>query len=252
LISRARSTEAFSSSARDDRGQLDLHLRDLALEPVDVGGLALDLHLDAAGGLVDEVDRLVGQGPVADVAGGEHGRGHTRLVGDLDAVVGLVLLLDPPQDLRWCLDRRLLDQHRLEAPLERLVLLEVLAVLVEGGGADRPQLTAREGGLEHVAGVHAAFGLAGAHQRVELVDEQDDVAVRVLDLGEHALEALLELAAVLRAREQGGQVERQQLLALSDSGTSLLAMRSAIPSTIAVLPTPGLADEHGVVLGAAD
>jgi hypothetical protein len=112
----------------------------------------------------------------------------------------------------------LLDQHGLEAPLERLVLLEVLAVLVEGGGPDRPQLTARQGGLEHVAGVHRAFGLAGAHQRVELVDEQDDVAVRVLDLGEHALEALLELAAVLGAGEQRGQVEREELLVLERLG----------------------------------
>ena len=40
-------------------------------------------------------------------------------------------------------------------------------------------------------------------------------------------------------------------LFFSDSGTSPETMRWARPSTIAVLPTPGLADEHGVVLGAA-
>ena len=68
------------------------------------------------------------------------------------------------------------DQHLLEAPLERRVLLDVLAVLVERGGADAVQLAARERGLQHVAGVHGALGLAGADHGVQLVDEQDDVA----------------------------------------------------------------------------
>jgi hypothetical protein len=48
---------------------------------------------------------------------------------------------------------------------------------------------------------------------VELVDEQDDVAA-LGDLLHHLLEALLELAAVLRAGDQGRQVERVDLLAL--------------------------------------
>ena len=37
---------------------------------------------------------------------------------------------------------------------------------------------------------------------------------------------------------------------LSTSGTSPLTIRSARPSAIAVLPTPGIADEQRVVLGA--
>ena len=64
-------------------------------------------------------------------------------------------------------------QHLLEAPLERGVLLDVLAVLVERRRADAVQLAARERGLQHVAGVHGAFGLAGADHGVQLVDEQD-------------------------------------------------------------------------------
>ena len=58
--------------------------------------------------------------------------------------------------------RRLVDQHLLEAALERGVLLDVLAVFVERGRADAVQLAARERGLQHVAGVDRAFGLAGA------------------------------------------------------------------------------------------
>ena len=68
--------------------------------------------------------------------------------------------------------------HRLEAPLERGVLLDVLAVLVERGRADAAQLAARERGLQHVGRVHRAFGRAGADERVQLVDEEDDAALR--------------------------------------------------------------------------
>ena len=71
----------------------------------------------------------------------------------------------------------LADQDRLEAALERRVLLDVLAVLVERGRADRAQLAAREHRLEQVGGVHRALGRAGADDRVQLVDEQDDLAL---------------------------------------------------------------------------
>src|SRR5438874_1185710 len=51
-------------------------------------GHRLDPH--PRGGLVDQVDRLVGEVPVLDVAVGEHGGGAERVVGDLDAMVRLV------------------------------------------------------------------------------------------------------------------------------------------------------------------
>ena len=56
------------------------------------------------------------------------------------------------------------DVHLLEAALEGGVLLDVLAVLVERGGADHAQLAAGEHRLEHVAGVHRALGRAGARR----------------------------------------------------------------------------------------
>ena len=72
--------------------------------------------------------------------------------------------------------RRLAHQHLLEAALERGVLLDALAVLVERGGADQAQLAAGQHRLDHVAGVHRALGVARADDRVQLVDERDDLA----------------------------------------------------------------------------
>ena len=144
-----------------------------------------------------------------------------------------------------------LDQHRLEAPLERGVLLDVLAVLVERGRADAVQLAARQRGLQHVGGVHRALGRAGADQRVQLVDEQDDLALGRRSISvQHGLQALLELAAVLGAGDQRAHVEREQRLSFRLSGTSPLddALREALDDR--GLADAGLADQHGVVLGA--
>ena len=144
-----------------------------------------------------------------------------------------------------------LDQHRLEAALERRVLLDVLAVLVERGRADAAQLAARERGLEHVGRVHRAFGRAGADERVQLVDEQDDAALRGLDLLEHGLQAILELAAELRAGDHRRQIEREEALVLERLGH--VAARDALRDALddRRLADAGLADEHRVVLGAA-
>ena len=128
----------------------DLELHDPAIELVDCFGLEVDHHTLPGRGLVDQVDRFVGQEAVRDVAMAEGRRGDDRAVGDPHAMVQLVLLLEAAQDRDGVLDRGLSHEHRLEAPGEGRVLLDVLAVLVERGGADAVQLAARERGLQHV------------------------------------------------------------------------------------------------------
>ncbi len=98
----------------------------------------------AAGGLVDEVDGLVGQVPVGDVADGQVGRRAGRVVGDLDAVVQLEAFADTEEDVHRLLQGGLFDHDRLEAALQGGVLLDVLAELVERGRADALQLAARQ------------------------------------------------------------------------------------------------------------
>ena len=191
------------------RHPLDLELADAPLDDVDLGRHRVDLDAQAARRLVDEVDGLVGQEAAGEVAVGEHRRRHERGVLDAHAVVHLVALLEAAQDGDGVLDRRLADEHLLEAALEGGVLLDVLAVLVERGGADHAQLAAGQHRLEHVAGVHGALGGARADDRVHLVDEGDDLALGVGDLLEHGLQPLLELAAVLGAGHHRAEVERR-------------------------------------------
>ena len=228
---------------------LDLHLHQVAIDGVELLGLGVDLHLQARGGLVYQVDGLVGQEAVGDVAVGEGRRRHQRRIGDAHAVVLLVLLLEPAQDRDGVLHRRLADEHGLEAPRQGGVLLDVLAVLVERGGADAVQLAARQGGLQQVAGVHGALGLAGADDGVQLVDEQDDAPALGLHLREHGLEALLELAAVFGAGDQRAHVERQEPLVLEALRHVALDDALRQPLGNGGLADAGLADQHGIVLG---
>ena len=119
----------------------------------------------------------------------------------------LITLLQAAQDRDRVLKVRLVDHDLLEATLERGILFDVLAILGQRGRADAVQFAAGERRLEHVARVHRALGLAGADQRVDLVDEQDDAAFLLGQIRKHALEAVLELAAVFGAGDHGGQVE---------------------------------------------
>ena len=203
-----------------------------------------------AAGLVDEVDRLVRQVPVGQVAVGQVGRGHQGLVGDGHRVVRLVAVAQTLQDLDGQGHVGLLDLDRLEAALEGGVLLEVLAVLVDGGGTDGLQLAAGQHRLQDRGGVDGALGGAGADQGVELVDEQHDVAAGA-DLLQHLLEALLEVAAVAAAGHQGTEVEGVELLA----GQRLGDVVGHDPLGQALddgrLAHAGLTDEHRVVLGPA-
>ena len=148
------------------------------------------------------------------------------------------------------LDRRLADVHLLEAALERGVLLDVLAVLVERRGADHAQLAAGEHRLDHVAGVHRALGRAGADDRVQLVDERDHLAGGVGDLLEHGLQPLLELAAVLGAGEHRADVEGDQALVLEALGHVAVGDAPGEALDDGGLADAGLADQHRVVLRA--
>ena len=218
---------------------LDLELDPPPLELVELDRHRVDLHPQAARGLVDEVDRLVGQEALRDVAVGERGGGDERGVRDPDAVVDLVALAQTAQDRDRLLDRGLVDEDGLEAPFQRSVLLDVLAVFVERGCADRVQLAAGQHRLQQVGRVHRALRRAGTDHGVQLVDEQDDLPLGVLDLLQDGLEALLELAPVLGARDERAEVQRHDLLVLETLRDVAADDALGEALTIAVLPTPG-------------
>ena len=206
-------------------------------------------HAHARRRLVDQVDRLVGQEAVGHIARREMRGGLDRVVGDLELMEIFVAALDAAQNFDRLLFGRLIDHHRLEAPLQRRVALDILAILIERGRADRLQLAARERRLEDIRRVERALGPARADDRMELVDEQD--AAGLLDLIDHALEALLELAAILGAGHQRAHVQRHNPLALDAIGHIAGDDPLGQPLDNRRLADARLADQRRVVLGAA-
>ena len=116
---------------------LALQLLDLLLQVADVGGHALRVDHVLGAGLVDQVDRLVRQEALGDVAAPRACTAASIASSViLHLVVRLVARPQPLQDRDRVLLRGLVDVDRGEAALQRRVLLDVLAVLVERRRAD--------------------------------------------------------------------------------------------------------------------
>ena len=76
------------------------------------------------------------------------------------------------------------------------------------------QLTTGQGGFQKVAGIDAPFGCPGADHRVNLVQEQDHLAVGLLDLVDHGFEAFFELASEFGPGDQCAHIQSQHPAAL--------------------------------------
>ena len=129
-------------------------------------------------------------------------------------MVVLVALLQSSQDGDGRKLVGLIHHHRLEASLQGLVLLEVLLVFVERRGTDGTQFAAGQRRLQDVGGIHGTLATAGTYQRVNLVDEEDDLAFGLRHFLHDALQSFLKLAFILRTGQQRTHVEREELLVL--------------------------------------
>ena len=186
-----------------------MQLGDAVVHLVQFGGHGVQLGLDHGAGFIHKVDGLIGQETVGDIPVRQRGGGNQRGVLNFDAVVDLVPLLQTTQNGDGILHGRLIDHNGLETTLQRGVFFDILAVLVQRGGADAVQLAARQHRLEQVAGIHSAVGLARADNGVQLINKQDDLAFGLLDLVQDALQALLKLAAVFGTSDQCAHIEAE-------------------------------------------
>ena len=117
---------------------------DLLFLFLDARGAVVAVEPCAACRLVNEVDRLIRQKAVGDVAVGKARRRDDRVVADGHFMVRLVLVAQTAQNFDGFLHARLLDVHGGKAALERGIFFDILAVFVDGGRADGLQLAARK------------------------------------------------------------------------------------------------------------
>ena len=122
-------------------------------------------------------------------------------------MINLIALLQPSEDRDGVFNGRLINLHRLETTLKSGILLDVFAVLIQGGSADAVQLASCQHRLEEVTGIHTALGFPRADDVVQLIDEKDDTAFTLADFIQHRLEPFLKFAAVLCAGDQRSHVQ---------------------------------------------
>jgi hypothetical protein len=216
--------------------------------PIDLQWHRVDLDPEHRGRLVDQIDGFVRKEAIGDVAVRESPGGDDGAIGDAYTVVHLVTFLEAAEDRYGIFDARLRREDRLEAPLQRRIGLYVLAVLVQCGRADDAQMPAGEQRLHHVASVHRAFRRAGADNRVQLVDEYDVLALALGYFLEQSLEALLELAAILRASDHAGDIHLDELLVAQRLRHITVDDALGEPLHYRRLANAGLSDKHRVVL----
>ena len=133
---------------------LDFKLDDLPFELVYLRRHRIDFDAQHGCRLVDEIDSLVRQEPVGDVPIRKGHRGDSGIVLNSYAVVNLVFFFDSPEDGNGVLDRRFQDHYRLKPPLQGAVLLDVFPVFIEGRCPDAMKFTPRQGGFQHIGGIH--------------------------------------------------------------------------------------------------
>ena len=164
-------------------------------------------------------------------------------------MVHFVLLAQSAQNRDRVFHIGLAHEDNLEAAFQRSIFLDVLAVLVQRGCANRPQLAARQGRLKHVGSINRPLSRTCSYQCVQFVDEQNDLPVRLLNLLQHGLEPVFELAAVFRACQHRAQVERDHALVLQQLRN--VAGNDALGQSFddGGFSNAGFSDQHGIVLG---
>src|SRR5882762_5613258 len=211
------------------------------------GGLA---QLHASTGFVDQVDGLVGQKAVWNVAVRMRDRESDRVVGVGDGVKLLVALLDAEQNLGGIGFVRGRNLDRLEAALERTVFLDGLAIFARRGGADALNFAARQSRLQNVGGIERTLGGTRSNKSMQLINKNDGI-LRLHQFLHDGLQALLELAAILGASDDERKIEGQDAFVGKERRN--LAVGNALGQAFddGGLSHARLADQDRVVLRAA-
>ena len=164
----------------------NLQLTDAVFYLIQLFGHRVNLYTQLGGRLINQVDSLVRQKPIAYIAVAQLGSCNQGIVLDTHLVVHLITFLQATQNTDGVFHTRLVDKHTLETAFQSLVFLKILLILGQRGSTNGPQLATCQGWLQDIGRIHGALAAAGTHQGVNLIDKEDNVAVALLHLLDNA------------------------------------------------------------------
>src|ERR1051326_585075 len=97
-------------------------------------------------------------------------------------MMNFVAFLQPPQDSDGGFNAGFLNQHGVEAASQGRGLFDMLAIFGEGGGANGAQFAAGQLRFHDISRIGGSLSSTGADQCVQLIDEEDDLALAGNDL----------------------------------------------------------------------
>ena len=240
----------FKILLADGLGELPPRLNCPLFQTLQLGRQRMAGQPGLGGRLVHQVDGLVRQKPLGQIANGQVHRRLQSLVRDGDVVVGLIPPPQSPENGQRLVPGGLAHRDGLEAALQGGVLFNIFAVLIQGGGADDLNLSPGEGRFQDVGRVNGSLRAACPHDGVQLIDEQNHIA-RPAHLLKHVLELLLKLPPVLGACHHGGQIQGAHPFTQQMGRCGAVGNGQSQSLYHRGFAYAGFSDESGVVLGAA-
>ena len=173
--------------------------------------------MDACAGsnLIEDVNCLVWQETVLDVAARKRNSSLDSSFGVVDVVVLLIAVLKTVDNRNGVVGVWLADVDWLETPLKCSVLLDMFTVLFCRSCTDDLDFSTRQWWLQDGRSIDGALCGASTNDGVNLVDEED-VILGFLQLSNNLLHAVLKLTAILGSCYQTCQVKRPNLLSAQD------------------------------------
>ena len=192
----------------------DFQLHDLMAQFVNRRRHGFDFRTQFGGSFVDEVDGLIGQETVGNVAVRQDGGSDQGFITDADAMMDFVAFFQTTENGDCVFNRRLIDHDRLETTFQSGIFFDVFLVFIERRSADAAQVTAGQHRFQDVAGIHGAFRGAGTDDSVDFIDEEENLAVRFGDFIEDRFESFFKFATVFGTGDEGTHIEGVEGLVL--------------------------------------
>mmetsp|Transcript_38335 Transcript_38335/g.78167 ORF Transcript_38335/g.78167 Transcript_38335/m.78167 type:complete len:228 (-) Transcript_38335:856-1539(-) len=153
---------------------------------------------------------LIGKEPIRNITMTKLGGSQQRLITDPHPVVNLIARFQSTQDRHGILRTGLINHNLLEATLQRLILLDVLAILVESGGTNAAELASGQGRFEEIGRIHGSRGGTGTDDGVHLINKQDDLTLGLGNLLEYGFETLFEFTSHGGAGDECTEIETDE------------------------------------------
>ena len=117
----------------------NLHLDDLTGDCIQLCRHRVHLRADLGTGLIDQVNGLIRQEAVGDIAVRQGGSSNDGRIRDLHTMKDFIAFLQTSEDCDGVFHRRLIDQHRLETPFQCRILFNILPVFIQCCSANAVQ-----------------------------------------------------------------------------------------------------------------